>query len=322
MSEKVRAIGIDIGGTNTVVGLVTQSGTCLQEMSFPTRSYKDASSFVAHLADVVGQQISSFPESGDLIGIGIAAPNVNFLSGTIEAPANLEWGAIDLMGMLKRHTDLPMRIINDANAAALGELHFGVAKGVQNFLMITLGTGLGSGIVIDGKILNGAHGLAGELGHSSTDMGVRKCGCGKVGCLETFVSAPGLRRTAIELMARKRWDSDLCRASFENITSQMIAEAAAGGDALALEAFEFTGKILGRKLADFVTYQDPEAIILFGGLVKAGEILFEPIRRYFEASVLPTYRGKVAILESQVPGGRVAVLGAASLFLTSNNSHD
>jgi len=320
MHKKNVIVGVDVGGTNTGIGFVDTEGRCLLDISLRTREYKTAPDFVSHLVGVVEERFAQMLDEWTLTGIGIAAPYANHLKGTIEAPANLKWGEVDLAGLLRRHYDCPIAIINDANAAALGEMAYGAARGMQSFILITLGTGLGSGIVIAGEILSGAHGLAGEIGHTIAVTGGRACSCGKRGCLEAYVSARGIQRTAADLLAANSVESSLASLNISKLDVEVIAAAAHEKDALALKVFELTGEVLGRHLADVVACLDPEAIILFGGIVNAGEVLLEPTHRHFEANLLSAHKGKVPILKSALQNGRAAILGA-SLMVRQKIEH-
>jgi glucokinase len=240
----------------------------------------------------------------------------NINKGTIEYPAGLPWkGITPLADLFKNHTDLPVLVTNDANAAAVGEMIYGGAKGMKDFVVITLGTGMGSGFVVDGKLVYGHDGFAGELGHTSIRPGRsnRDCGCGKKGCIETYVSASGLKRTLLKVMADSIEPSDLRKFSFEELDAKIIHDAALKGDPIALAAFEHTGMMLGFKLADVVAHTNPEAIFLFGGLALARDLIFEPTRKYMEENLLYIYRGKVKLLESKLSAQNAAVLGASSL---------
>jgi glucokinase len=241
----------------------------------------------------------------------------NINKGTIEYAADLPWkGIIPLADIFRKHTSLPIVVTNDANAAAVGEMIYGGAKGMKNFIVITLGTGLGSGFVVDGKLVYGHDGFAGEIGHTSIRPGEsnRDCGCGKKGCIETYASATGLKRTLLKVMADSIEPSDLRKYSFDDLDAKKIHDAAVKGDHLALMAFEHTGKMLGFKLADVVAHTNPEAIFLFGGLAQAKKYIFEPTKKYMDQNLLSIYRGKVKLLESQLSIQNAAVLGASSLI--------
>jgi glucokinase len=266
---KTVALGIDIGGTNTDFAFVDRSGHFLAEDRLVTSIFPQPEVFVAALAEKVKLLRKKLPEPVEVIGIGIGAPMGNINKGTIEEPADLPWkGITPLADLLREHIDLPILVTNDANAAAVGEMVYGAAKGMKNFAVITLGTGLGSGIVVDGKLLYGQDGFAGEVGHTIVRPGRtnRECGCGRFGCLETYVSATGLKRTLFKIMSDSIEDSELRDLSFNDMTALDIAEAAERGDILAKRAFEHTGEMLGLKLADLVAHTNPEAIFLFGGL--------------------------------------------------------
>ena len=319
MSKSKIVIGIDIGGTNTAFGFVDADGNLISEYSIPTNSNDKADVFFDRLFKEIDGQFNKFSARYKLIGIGIGAPNANFYKGTIENPPNLSWGHVNILEIIKKYSALPSSITNDANAAALGEMLFGAAKGMKNFILITLGTGLGSGIIVNGELVYGADGFAGEIGHTVVDPNGRDCGCGRKGCLETYVSATGIKRTVFELMGTTLLPSDLRNYSFQQLTSKMIADAANKGDKLALKAFEITSKTLGFKLADSVTYTSPEAIILFGGLVQAGNLLIEPTKRYMEEFMLNLFKNKVKILQSKLPGGSAGILGAGALIWNELN---
>ncbi len=308
-------LGIDIGGTNTVLGFVTRTGSILAESSMTTNGTEPADLYVARLHVKIKEMLDKVGDTCDLKGIGIGAPNANYYNGTVEFPPNLKWdGITELVKMIQQYYEIPVAITNDANAAAIGEMKFGAAKGMKDFIVIALGTGLGSGIVVDGKIVYGHDGFAGEIGHVIVDVNGRMCGCGRRGCLETYVSAGGICRTVFELLAERKEESELRNVSFNQLTSKMISEAALRGDVIALVAFEETGKILGLKLADAVTHTSPEAIILFGGLSAAGEILFNPTQRYMEEYMLNIFKSKVKLLPSGLREGNTAVLGASALM--------
>jgi glucokinase len=316
MSKKQVAAGIDIGGTNTVFGLVDREGNVLCNDKIKTSQYPDSKGFVTALFDKIKQAHDKVGEETEIIGFGIGAPMGNINKGTIEHPAGLPWkGITPLADLFKNHTALPVLVTNDANAAAVGEMIYGGAKGMKDFVVITLGTGMGSGFVVDGKLVYGHDGFAGELGHTSIRPGMsnRDCGCGKKGCIETYVSATGLKRTLLKVMADSIEPSDLRKLSFEELDAKIIHDAALKGDPIALEAFEHTGMILGFKLADVAAHTNPEAIFLFGGLALARDLIFEPTRRYMEENLLYIYRGKVKLLESKLSAQNAAVLGASSL---------
>jgi len=317
MPELDTAVGIDIGGTNTIFGFADREGNILCEGQLKTAQYGKIEDFVAALYEKIiaaGHKISVGIE---IKGFGIGAPAANFHKGTIEYASGLPWkGIVPLADIFHRHTSLPVIVTNDANAAAVGEMIYGGAKGMKNFVVITLGTGLGSGFVVDGKLMYGHDGFAGEIGHTAIRPGPsnRECGCGKKGCLETYVSATGLKRTLLKIMADSIEPSEMRKYSFDQLDAKMIHDAAKKGDTLAKRAFLHTGRMLGFKLADVVAHTNPEAIFLFGGLALAGDLIFEPAREYMEENLLGVYKGKVKLLESQLSTQNAAVLGASSLI--------
>lgn len=313
MKKKV-ALGIDIGGTNTAFGFADERGQCFEDDSFPTRAHEPFAQFFSRLAEKVDAILAKQPQEYEMTGIGVAAPAGNYLQGTIEAPSNFNWGNVELVSLMSEHYHLPVAVTNDANAAALGEMMYGRAKGMQNFVVVTLGTGLGSGIVVNGDLLYGHGGLAGELGHTIVKPGGRQCGCGRRGCLEMYVSSRGICRTVFELIAHCLDESELRQISFNELTAERVYEAAQRHDPLAHAAFEYTGRILGRALADTVACLAPEVIIIFGGLAKAGPLLFEPTQRHFEDNLLHLYKGKIKVVPSSTPKCSIAVLGACALI--------
>jgi glucokinase len=306
-------VGVDLGGTNTSVGVVDDSGKLLLQSKFPTRPRESAAGFVARLAAVIHEMTRRLAPGATLRGIGIASPAANGLRGTIESPANLGWGTVNIIAMVRQHFSLPVAITNDANAALLGEQMFGIARGMKNVIMLTLGTGLGAGIAVDGKILQGENGAAGEFGHMTLDPQGRVCGCGRRGCVETYVSASGLRRTVLDLLAERLDESPLRSISFNDLTAETVSRLAKDGDALALEALTITGRHLGRLVADLAAAFDPEAVVLYGGLVNAGEFLVGPARQAFEQHAMKIHRGNVRMLVSSLNNGEAAVLGAGCL---------
>lgn len=322
MNRNVCWAGVDIGGTNTEVGFLDSSGNFLLQAGFPTNAEGSPQKFVDKLRDVLDSNQAQLTHSHEFRGIGLAAPNVNYVSGLIESPVNFDWGTINLVDLLAQHYDIPIRIMKDANAAALGEMKYGLAQGMKNFVVITLGTGLGSGIVVNGELVHGANGLAGEIGHTVAINNGRRCACGRQGCLETYTSANGLRRTTLELMSTKSYNSELREISFNDLTAKMISDAAGEGDQLALAVLDFTAQILGRKLADVVAFLDPEAFIVMGGVARTGDLLLAPTREYFEAHLLTMYKGKVSILRSNMKDGQAAILGAATLVFDANEKHE
>jgi glucokinase len=313
MTEVV--IGIDVGGTFTKYGIVDKDGHCLTENFTSTDKYTDFEVYLENLQTEIEETIRQINIPIQIKGVGVGAPNGNYYRGTIENAPNLNWkGIIPFVDKFKEfYPGIPIVLTNDANAAAIGEMIYGAAKGMKDFIVITLGTGLGSGIVVDGNVVYGNDGFAGELGHINVKNHGRECGCGNKGCLETYVSATGIKRTVFKLLTEKVTDSELRNYSFNELTSKMISEAAKKGDKIALQAFELTGKILGVKLADAVACTSPEAIFLFGGLSKAGDLMLEPTRRYMEENLFPIYRGKVKLLLSGLKETNAAILGASAL---------
>ncbi|MCX7983902.1 MAG: ROK family protein [Bacteroidetes bacterium] len=307
-------LGVDIGGTYTKLGYVNREGKVLVHTSLPTEAQKPAEKFFTRLVGEAESLRASLPQASVLVGIGIGAPNANYYRGTIEQPPNLSWKYVDVVQTLRQWYAIPIALTNDANAAALGEMLFGTAQGMKHFIEITLGTGLGSGIVVNGDLLYGHDGFAGELGHTVVDPEGRMCGCGKKGCLEQYVSATGIKRTTEELLCSWTAPSLLRSIPIHQLTSKDVFEAACRGDELAKEVFERTGKYLGIKLADAIAHTSPEAIILFGGVAEAGVLLFEPTRRWMEAYLFPVFRNKVQLLPSKLPSGTAAILGAAALI--------
>jgi glucokinase len=307
-------IGIDIGGTTTSFGFVDRLGALKCEATLETQADQPAHTLVNRLCDSIEKLRMTLPPQTTLSGIGIGAPNANYHRGTVENPVNLNWGAsVNLVELFRQRYNLPVAITNDANAAAIGELLFGGARGMKHAIVITLGTGLGSGIIANGELLYGADGFAGELGHTVVDPEGRHCACGKQGCLETYVSAAGLCRTVFELLAQRGDSSRLRDISYNQLTSKQISEAAGEGDTIALAAFDATSRILGMKLADAVAHISPEAIFLSGGLAAAGDLLFTPTSCYLDEFLFRPYKGKVKLLRSELPEGRGAVLGGAAL---------
>lgn len=327
---KKLAIGVDIGGINTAFGLVDENGDLYAESVISTRKYPfvdDYPAYVADLCDAMHAMAKSVSFEYELAGIGIGAPNANYHLGTIEMPANLwkfrpdDKNTDENRRMFHLAEDIEkcfkgVRVVvtNDANAATIGEMVYGNAKGMKDFIMITLGTGLGSGFVANGEMIYGNDGFAGEFGHVIVERNGRECGCGRKGCLETYVSATGIKRTAFELMAKMNAPSKLRDIPFADFDASMISAAAEQGDPIAKEAFRFTGEMLGRALADVVTVTSPEAIFLFGGLSKAGKLLFEPTKWYMEENMLFVFKNKVKLLPSGIQGKNAAILGSSALI--------
>lgn len=306
--------GVDIGGTNTIIGFVDAGGEILAEGRLSTPDYAFADDFVIALDQKLKEMMTGHDDL-KIEGIGIGAPNANFNNGTIELAPNLRWkGIIPLVKITERRTGLKTRVTNDANAAALGEMLFGGAKEIKNFIILTLGTGLGSGIVVNGEVVYGHTGFAGELGHMTMVEGGRVCGCGRRGCLETYASATGLVRTVQYLMSDSREESILRELKSSEITSRRVAEAAAAGDIIAREALDQTAHMIALGIANAVVFSSPETIFLFGGLAQAGEAIFEPVRRYAGELVQPIFRGTFTIEPSGLPEARAATLGASALI--------
>ncbi|MBP9970139.1 MAG: ROK family protein, partial [Paludibacteraceae bacterium] len=297
--EKPYVVGIDIGGTNTVFGIVDARGSVLATNSIKTQKHTVLEDYIQELYDELTKLIADNTHISKIKGIGIGAPNANYFNGTIEQAPNLPWkGIIPFADKIQKKFGLPVAITNDANAAAIGEMIYGAARGMKNFIMITLGTGVGSGIVANGSLVYGSDGFAGELGHTTMRRNNgRLCGCGLTGCLETYASATGVARSAREFLeTQKDVPSRLRDIPADEITSKDVYEAAVAGDKLAQEVFAFTGQILGEAFADFIKFSSPEAIIMFGGLSKAGELLLRPIRESMEKNVMPIFRNKVKLL--------------------------
>ena len=305
--------GVDIGGTNTVFGLVDRNGIIVAENKLSTSSYPEIGDFVSVLTNSIQRLISGI-DNIKLKGVGIGAPNANYHKGTIELAPNLAWkGIVPLSALIKEKINLPVAVTNDANAAAMGEMIFGGAKKIKDFIILTLGTGLGSGIVVNGELVYGHTGFAGELGHTIVVPGGRACGCGRQGCLETYASASGLVRTVLYLLSEMKEESPFRDVSPSSLTSKQIAEAAKNGDPVASKAFDYTAEMLAFGIVNAVVFSSPEAIFLFGGLAQAGDLLFNPVRKYVDLKIQPIFRGTVKILPSGIPENNVAVMGAAAL---------
>lgn len=308
------SIGIDIGGTNTDIGLIRDDGKCLSRKNLHTNKYDKAETYVTDICCHI-KQLMAESEVGEIDGIGIAAPAGNYYTGCIENATNLNFkGIIDLQELIHKHIQVPVTVSNDANAAAYGELVYGGARGMKHFIMFTLGTGIGSGVVVDGKLVHGKTGNAGELGHAILIPDGRPCGCGRKGCLETYCSATGIRRTALELLDDSTcYDGELLTIARDSLTSKHIGEAASKGDPLALKVFEMTGNWLGIALANAVAFSSPEAIFLMGGPCKAGDVLLDPVRKSFKENLCFVYDDSVEIRLSELPDNDAAILGAAAL---------
>ncbi|GAF05956.1 ROK family protein [Saccharicrinis fermentans] len=304
------SVGVDIGGTNTAIGIVDEAGKVIAKGGIETPSHGDIEKYMDDLTAAIRNLVSSAGEILTVLGIGVGAPNGNYYNGTIEYAPNLSFqGIIPFVELLKkRFPELDIiALTNDANAATIGEMIYGGAKGMKNFVMYTLGTGVGSGIVVNGDLVYGHDGFAGECGHTTLIPDGRTCGCGAKGHLEAYCSAPGMKRTAFELMARyNATDSLLANKSFNELDSKMIFDAAEAGDKIALEVFEITGKYLGQGLADTVHHLSPEAIFLFGGPTAAGDYIFKPTKESMEAHLLPIFTDKIKILPSELDSGDAA----------------
>ena len=312
MQKKPYVLGLDMGGTNSVLGVVDARGHVLARTSIKTQAFPDINDYVNALYEEALKSVDSVGGMDLIRGIGAGVPNGNYYTGMIEGAMNLPWQSIPFAQLMSDRFGIPCKITNDANAAAMGEMTYGAAKGMKNFIMITLGTGVGSGIVINGDVVYGHDGFAGELGHvAAVRNNGRTCNCGKTGCLETYASATGVARTAREWLELSNEPSVL--RNLDNISSKDVYEAAQEGDALALKIFEFTGNILGRSFADFIAFSAPEAIVLFGGLARAKEYLLKPIEDAMNANVLPLWKGKVKIVFSQLKESDAAILGASAL---------
>ena len=309
-------IGIDVGGQTTKCGVVDARGSVLAQTVIRSDDTTDVEVFIASLAEAINHIVADAQAEGRIRGIGVGATNGNYYTGTIEYAPNLKWGGAKVLPFAKLLSEqlggVPVSLTNDANAAAVGEMTYGAARGMKNFIMITLGTGVGSGIVIDGNVVYGHDGFAGELGHTcAVRHNGRACGCGKTGCLEAYCSATGVARTAREWLEMTDEPSEL--RSLDKITSKDVYDAAKDGDKLALKIFDYTGRILGEKLADFIEFSAPEAIVLFGGLARSKEFLTEPILNAMNANVLPLWRNKVKLVYSSLKESDAAILGASAL---------
>ncbi|MBS7323724.1 MAG: ROK family protein [Bacteroidaceae bacterium] len=317
-SQKPYVIGVDLGGTNTVFGIVDTYGKIVAEDSIKTQKYKTAEEFVEAGVACLLPLIAQGGGTEKIEGMGIGAPNANYYTGAIEIAPNIAWAhdsVVPLGEMFSQKLGIPVHLTNDANAAALGEMTYGAARGMKNFIVITLGTGVGSGIVINGQLVYGHDGFAGELGHVTMVRGEegRVCGCGRKGCLECYCSATGMARTAREMLANTDRPSLLREKNPADIESLDVSIAAGKGDELANEIFQFTGKMLGEACADFTAFSSPEAYIFFGGLCKAGDLIMKPIEESYNRAVMPIYRGKAKFLVSGLMNANAAVLGASAL---------
>ena len=314
-TEKPYVIGMDLGGTNSVCGIVDARGNILCTDSVKTQQYPNIEDYIQAVCNILMPMIEKVGGIEKIKGFGIGAPNGNYYNGTIEHAPNLPWkGIVPMANMFKTKLGIPVALTNDANAAAIGEMTYGAARGMKNFIVITLGTGVGSGIVINGQLVYGCDGFAGELGHviMRREDG-RLCGCGRKGCLETYCSATGVARTAREILTKDSTPSLLRDLNPEEITSKDVYDAAVKGDAIALKIFDFTGKILGEALADFAAFSSPEAFIFFGGLTKSGKYIMDPIKDSYNENVMPIFKGKAKMLVSELKDSDAAVLGASAI---------
>ena len=314
--EKQFVVGVDVGGQTSKIGVVDARGDVLVQSVIRTDGHSDAADFVADLAAAIKELVVKANKVGEIRGIGVGAPNGNYYTVEIAFAPNLEWAANEAVPFSRMLSEalggIPVSLTNDANAAAVGEMTYGAAKGMKDFIMITLGTGVGSGIVINGQVVYGHDGFAGELGHTcAVRHNGRQCNCGKTGCLEAYCSAIGVARTAREWLDMT--DEPSLLRELEKITSKDVYEAAKEGDALALRVFNFTGAMLGRSLADFIEFSAPEAIVLFGGLARSKEFIYEPTYKAMNENVLPLWKGKVDLLFSQLKESDAAILGASAL---------
>lgn len=312
---KPYVLGIDIGGTNTVFGIVDARGVVIASDSIKTGKHAKFEDYLEELYTEATRLIKANDAEDKIHGIGIGAPNTNYYTGLIEKAANIPWETpIPLAQMVSEKFGIPCAVTNDANAAAIGEMTYGAARGLKDFIMITLGTGVGSGVVVNGQVVYGHDGFAGELGHIIVKRNNgRLCGCGRTGCLETYCSATGVARSAREFLETRTEDSLLRHLPIENITSKDVYDAAMNGDKLAKEIFEYTGTILGEAMADMTVFSSPEAFILFGGLAKSGDLLMKPLKAAMDKNMLPVYKGKVKVLLSELKEADAAVLGASAL---------
>ena len=314
--DKPYVIGLDMGGTNSVFGIVDQRGNIKSQTVISTKAYPDFKDYVKAAYEALQPALDQVGGIQNIRAMGIGAPDANYYTGNIENAANLAWkGIVPCAQLFEEVFGIPVRVTNDANAAAMGEMTYGVARGMKNFIMITLGTGVGSGIVVDGRVVYGSDGFAGELGHFVIDHSdnARSCGCGRKGCLEAYTSATGVARTAREFLEHSSEASLLRDLVADEITSYDVFKAAEKGDKLALDIFNYTGRILGTACADFATFCSPEAFVFFGGLTKAGEYLMQPLRKAYEENILFLYKNEAKLLISVLNGSEAAVLGASAL---------
>lgn len=313
---KPYVIGLDLGGTNSVFGIVDSRGDIKVTTAIKTQGYKNVEDYVKASVEALQIIIDQVGGIDNIKAMGIGAPNGNYYNGTIEFAPNLEWGrngVVPLADLFSKALGIPVALTNDANAAAIGEMTYGVARGMKNFIVLTLGTGVGSGIVVNGQLVYGCDGFAGELGHVIVIENGRPCGCGRRGCLEAYCSAIGVARTARELLATTEEPSSLRELNPDEITSYDVSMAAEKGDKLALDVYAFTGKLLGEACANFAAFSSPEAFIFFGGLTKAGNLIMDPIKKAYDERVLNIFKGKAKFLISGLEGSSAAVLGASAV---------
>lgn len=316
MDNKPYVIGLDLGGTNSVFGIVDADAHVIASTSIRTAGQNDISVYMDNCCMALAPLIEKVGGIDNIKGMGIGAPNGNYYTGNIELAPNLPWkGIVPFAKLFHERLGIPVVLTNDANAAAIGEMTFGVAKGMKNFIMLTLGTGVGSGVVVNGELVYGCDGFAGELGHVIVDRSAdaRLCGCGRKGCLEAYCSATGVARTAREFLMKRTESSELRNIPLEEITSKDVSIAAEHGDQIAKDIYKFTGELLGRSCADFTTFCSPEAYVFFGGLTKAGNLIMDPIKEAYDANVLNVFKGKAKFLVSQLDDAQAAILGAAAL---------
>jgi len=307
------AVGIDIGGTYTVFGLVDRNGNIVEEGEFYTKNFSDFNLFIDELFTKIKSLLSTCKNEFEIVGVGVGAPNANFYNGFIQDASNLPWkGKLPLGDMLKELFQLPVYITNDANASAIAEMIYGGAKGLSNFMVLTLGTGLGSGIVINNELVYGHSGFAGEIGHIIARPEGRQCGCGRYGCLETYVSATGIKRTVSKLLAKYSYSSELRSIPYNRMSAKRLANAAYKGDKIAIEAFEFTGKILGMALANVIALNNPQSIFLTGGLSKAGDLILKPTKYHMEENLLSVFEGMTNLKLTSV-NGNSGILGSSAM---------
>lgn len=316
MKMKNVALGVDIGGTNTVFGLLDENGKIYLRDNIPTQSHETAELLFERLFRHLDQMRSESSEKFNLLGVGIGAPNGNYYTGKVENPPHLDWGIVSVIDIVKQHVQVPVVMTNDANAAALGEMKFGAAQGMKNFVEITLGTGLGSGIVVNGQLVYGHDGFAGEIGHTTIEPNGRPCGCGRLGCLEAYASATGIVTTVNQYLKISDQANPLHEIPPDRLTSRHIYEQALEGNEIALKAFEYTASLLGEALSNTVAHLSPEAIIFSGGLSQAGDILFKPIKEHLEKNLFHVFRNKVKIIPSALASGDASVLGSGALILS------